>query len=84
VCVCAEQPLAEVIWDEVIWDIPTLNVTAVERELQAEGERLARITGCTGCHGPTMAARVFILIPNVARLIAPYLTTLGAESTIPI
>lgn len=43
--------------------------------LLAEGERLASLTGCDGCHGETMAGRVFIDIPNVVRLVAPNITT---------
>jgi len=39
-----------------------------------EGARLARVLGCTGCHGPALAGQVFVDIPHVARLMAPNLT----------
>jgi len=39
-----------------------------------EGARLARVLGCTGCHGPSLEGRVFVDIPHVARLVAPNLT----------
>jgi len=39
-----------------------------------EGARLARVLGCTGCHGPALAGQVFVKIPHVARLVAPNLT----------
>jgi cytochrome c553 len=38
------------------------------------GERLARIHGCSGCHGRQLQGQVFADIPHVARLIAPNLT----------
>lgn len=38
------------------------------------GERLARIHGCSGCHGEQLQGQVFVDIPHVARLIAPNLT----------
>ncbi len=40
----------------------------------AEGARLARVMGCTACHGPALEGRVFVEIPYVARLVAPNLT----------
>ncbi|AKS40786.1 c-type cytochrome [Wenzhouxiangella marina] len=46
-----------------------------------EGERLATITGCNGCHGPTMAGKVFLDIPKVMRLIAPNLPALAQQAS---
>ncbi len=40
----------------------------------ASGARLARIHGCSGCHGRQLQGQVFADIPHVARLIAPNLT----------
>lgn len=40
----------------------------------ASGERLARIHGCTSCHGGQLQGAVFAEIPHIARLIAPNLT----------
>jgi mono/diheme cytochrome c family protein len=40
----------------------------------AEGERLATLRGCHGCHGANLGGRVFLDEPNVARIIAPNLT----------
>lgn len=38
------------------------------------GERLARIHGCSDCHGRQLQGQVFVDIPHVVRLIAPNLT----------
>ncbi|MGK2962194.1 MAG: c-type cytochrome [Gemmatimonadaceae bacterium] len=40
----------------------------------AEGERLARITGCLGCHGNNLEGEMFIDEPILARIAAPNLT----------
>ena len=45
----------------------------------AEGERLARVLGCRGCHGPDLGGRVFVEIPHVVRLVAPNLTQVRAR-----
>jgi cytochrome c553 len=37
----------------------------------AEGERLAWLLGCHGCHGPALQGRVFISQPRVMRLVTP-------------
>ncbi|HET9275632.1 MAG TPA: c-type cytochrome [Gemmatimonadales bacterium] len=37
----------------------------------AEGERLAHIRGCPGCHGPDLAGQVFVDDPVLGRLTAP-------------
>lgn len=42
----------------------------------AEGRRLARLTGCTHCHGENLAGAVPLDIPKVARFVAPNLTTI--------
>ncbi len=47
----------------------------------AEGERLARIRGCQGCHGEDLTGRVFLSEPGVAELIAPNLTALVPQRT---
>ncbi len=41
----------------------------------AEGERLAKMVGCPGCHTDTLGGVVFFDEPVFARLIAPNLTT---------
>jgi mono/diheme cytochrome c family protein len=41
----------------------------------AEGERLARIRGCPGCHEPSLEGGMFIDEPMLARVAAPNLTT---------
>ncbi len=43
------------------------------------GERLARIQGCSGCHGGQLQGQVFVDIPHVVRLIAPNLTKARAR-----
>lgn len=54
------------------YDVPPLTfaVDDVTGTL-AEGERLARITGCIGCHGPAMEGRVFMDERWLARIVAP-------------
>lgn len=49
--------------------------------LLAEGERLARIRGCIGCHGTHMQGAVFFDEPWLARIVAPDLTRIAQEST---
>jgi len=48
----------------------------------AEGERLARVRGCMGCHGDDLSGRVFMSEPGVATLIAPNLTALAQRYSI--
>ena len=57
-----------------------LTVDHDDPALIAEGQRLATLTGCNGCHGTSMAGRVFIDIPNVVRLVAPNITAFTAEA----
>lgn len=40
----------------------------------AEGQRLAQIRGCTGCHGSKLEGQMFVDEPILARLAAPSLT----------
>jgi mono/diheme cytochrome c family protein len=63
-----EAPLAEVAF-------------AATPGLLAEGERLARIRGCIGCHGREMEGQVFFDERWVARIVAPDLTRIAAELT---
>lgn len=57
---------------EVAYDDPAVLV---------EGERLATITGCNGCHGSDMAGQLFVDIPNVIRLVAPNLMQVAARAS---
>ncbi|HTU64629.1 MAG TPA: c-type cytochrome [Steroidobacteraceae bacterium] len=43
----------------------------------AEGKRLARIVGCTHCHGETLTGDAPLDIPNVARFVAPNVTQIA-------
>jgi cytochrome c553 len=67
------------------YDVPrrdlALEIPAAEPAVLAAGERLAVITGCTGCHGRAMAGQVYIDIPNVARLVAPNLMQVAARAS---
>jgi mono/diheme cytochrome c family protein len=47
----------------------------------AEGERLARITGCIGCHGPAMEGRIFMDERWLARIVAPDLRQIVREQS---
>lgn len=53
-------------------DVPTIAI--LPKGDPASGKRLARIQGCSGCHGGQLQGAVFAEIPHVARLIAPNLT----------
>jgi mono/diheme cytochrome c family protein len=46
-----------------------------------EGERLARIRGCTGCHGALLEGDVFVDEPLLARVVSPNLTIAAREYT---
>ena len=46
-----------------------------------EGHRLARIRGCTGCHGSRLEGEVFIDNPLLARIVSPNLTIAAEEYT---
>jgi mono/diheme cytochrome c family protein len=65
-----------------VYDVP-LSAFAVTNDpaLVAEGERLARIRGCVGCHGPALEGRVFIDEPLLARIVAPDLTRMAREQS---
>jgi cytochrome c553 len=43
----------------------------------AEGERLAWLRGCHGCHGDSLAGKVFLDEPRVLRLVAPNVTAVA-------
>lgn len=45
----------------------------------AQGERLARICGCHGCHGKQLEGTIFVEDPLLGRLIAPNLTRIVRE-----
>jgi mono/diheme cytochrome c family protein len=46
-----------------------------------EGERLAGIRGCRGCHGAQLAGDVFVDDPLLARVVSPNLTIAAREYT---
>jgi mono/diheme cytochrome c family protein len=63
-----------------VYDVPLSDYTApMDHGLLAEGERLARIGGCIGCHGPAMEGYVFLDDPWLARIVAPDLTRIAQE-----
>lgn len=65
-----------------IYDAPLAEVPVRDGPAQiAEGERLARIRGCIGCHGREMEGKVFFDQPFVARVVAPDLTRMAAEQS---
>jgi mono/diheme cytochrome c family protein len=47
----------------------------------AEGERLAHIRGCTGCHARDLGGDIFFSEPWVVTAIAPNLTQIAAQRT---
>lgn len=54
---------------------------AISSDVQsiAEGARLARIRGCSGCHGSRLEGQMFIDDPMLARIAAPSLTIAARE-----
>ena len=57
------------------YDAPTASLAVpADSASIAEGERLARIRGCPGCHGDRLQGNVFFDEPGVARLTAGNLT----------
>lgn len=64
------------------YDVPLSTFVApTDPGLLAEGERLARIGGCIGCHGRELEGGVFLDIPWFARVTAPDLTRIAAAYT---
>lgn len=54
-------------------DAPPFAARAESNSL-AEGERLARLHGCLGCHGQNLEGKVFIDEPLLAHIVSPNLT----------
>ena len=64
------------------YDVAPLAVTRSTDSLAAtRGERLARLSGCFGCHGPDLRGSVFYDEPGVARIVAPNLTQVVAGAS---
>lgn len=53
--------------------MPAIRVVA-DAEAVVRGAQLGRTRGCDGCHGRNLQGRMFLDIPNVARIHAPNLT----------
>lgn len=63
-----------------VYDVPLSGFVAQsDAALLADGERLARISGCIGCHGEAMEGAVFLDDPWLARIVAPDLTRVALE-----
>lgn len=60
---------------------PTVLAVPVDSESIAEGERIARIRGCTACHGNDGGGRVVMEQPMIVRVVAPNLTRLAASAS---
>ncbi|AMY08579.1 Alcohol dehydrogenase cytochrome c subunit precursor [Luteitalea pratensis] len=60
------------------WDVPATAIAVVPTDAAAiaEGGRLARILGCTDCHGEHLEGRLFFSEPHVADMVAPNLSRL--------
>lgn len=59
---------------------PATNITVpTDAASAAEGMRLARIRGCTGCHGPQLAGEKFIDMALMGRVASPDLTIAARE-----
>src|SRR5690349_7333301 len=55
---------------------PVLNAAQL-----ADGPRLLRVYGCVDCHGEGLTGRLFFNEPKVARVWAPNLTLVAAQSS---
>lgn len=65
-------------YESVAESIAPLSLDAAARDIEiAEGRRLARIVGCSHCHGETLTGAVPVDIPNVARFVAPNVTEIA-------
>jgi cytochrome c553 len=63
-----------------IYDVGLTGFTAAhDAEAVRRGERLAKISGCTGCHGAELQGTVMFDEPNIARVNAPNLTQLARQ-----
>jgi mono/diheme cytochrome c family protein len=61
------------------WDVPLTRITVPTGPAAlAEGQRLATIRGCSGCHGPQLQGDVFVDDPMLGRIAAPNLSQLVA------
>src|SRR4051794_16554358 len=59
-------------------NVAPLSLDPAAREIEiAEGKRLAKIVGCSACHGPALTGSVPLDIPNVARFVAPNVTEIS-------
>jgi cytochrome c553 len=57
------------------YDVPMASVAVPTDDASlVEGERLAWLHGCHGCHADSMQGKVFIEEPRVMRLVAPNIT----------
>jgi mono/diheme cytochrome c family protein len=60
--------------------VAPLSLDEAARHIEiAEGARLAKVVGCTACHGPALTGAVPLDIPNVARFVAPNVTEIAPE-----
>ena len=64
-------------YDRVVETVAPLSLDAAARNIEiSEGKRLARIVGCTHCHGEALTGTP-IDIPNIARFVAPNVTKIA-------
>lgn len=64
------------------YDVPLTQITVPSGPAAvAEGERLATIRGCNGCHGPQLGGDMFVDDPMLARIPAPNLTQVVTSSS---
>ncbi|MFO7893825.1 MAG: hypothetical protein R6U63_08825 [Longimicrobiales bacterium] len=65
-------------------EVPTHAIeVATDSATIAEGERLARYWGCTGCHARDAGGQVFFEMPFGDRIVAPNLTRIVREYSVP-
>lgn len=76
VYVASEHALARQ-YAPIAESVAPLSLDAGARNIEiAEGRRLARVVGCTHCHGETLTGST-IDIPNIARFVAPNVTKIA-------
>jgi len=62
------------------FDVALTNVAVIgDHAGITEGERLARIRGCFGCHGDNVTGQIFFEVPDGTTLVAPDLAMLAKQ-----
>lgn len=62
------------------FDAPDIIIAhSTDPQIIAEGERLATVMGCNGCHGASMQGEIFFEFPEGTRLVGPNIPRVAAS-----